>query len=281
MEVIETVAEMQAIARRLRAEGRQIGFVPTMGALHAGHLSLIESARAAKAEVIVVSIFVNPTQFGPSEDFSKYPRPKDTDLAACASLGVDYVFHPSAAEMYPTGYSVWVNEEKLSQGLCGKSRPSHFRGVTTVVAKLFHIVQPHVAVFGQKDGQQLAIIRRMVRDLNMDIEIVGAPTLRDPDGLAMSSRNQYLSAAQRADALSLSQALFYARDMVTQGTLNTDRLKAEIVHRLTGKRRVRLIYVETVEVDSLEPLREVILGRTLVAVAAWVDEIRLIDNVVV
>lgn len=280
MQTFSTVYEMQAYSRQLRARGVRLGFVPTMGALHAGHLSLIDRARAAGAQVVVVSIFVNPTQFGPNEDLSKYPKPLEADLALCRERGVDVVFTPSDKDMYPEGHSTWVFEDKLSQPLCGQSRPSHFRGVTTVVAMLFNIVQPHLAVFGEKDAQQLALIRKMVRDLYFDLEIVPGPTVREPDGLALSSRNRYLTPAQRPDALTLYQALQKAREMAEQGIRNTDRLRAEIIHRISAKRRLRTIYVDIVHKDTMEPLRELVPGHTLIAIAVWLDEVRLIDNIV-
>jgi pantoate--beta-alanine ligase len=278
MQKIETVREMRALAEKLDAKGRRIGFVPTMGALHAGHLSLVKLARA-KADAVVVSIFVNPAQFGPSEDFARYPRTLERDLELCAEAGVDAVFLPAGEEIYPKGYSTFVTEEAVSKPLEGASRPAHFRGVATVVAKLFNIVRPHIAVFGQKDAQQVAVLKKMVLDLHIPVDILVAPTLREPDGLAMSSRNRYLTALQREDALTISQALRRVQEMVAGGEHRSDRLIAETTHLLSQKRRVRIIYVALVDKATFEPLREVAPGKTLLAIAAWVDEVRLIDNV--
>jgi pantoate--beta-alanine ligase len=278
MKTIQSVSEMQRLVNRVRADGKRIALVPTMGCLHEGHCSLIRMAKA-KAEFVVVSIFVNPTQFGPNEDFDRYPRQLEDDLLQCESLGVDAVFNPSVEELYPKGYSTYVTEEVVSAGLCGISRPAHFRGVTTVCLKLFNIVQPHLALFGQKDAQQAAVLKKMVRDLNLQLEMEIAPTLRDADGLAMSSRNKHLSASQRLDALSINRALGIGKKMVEEGVRNVDRVVAEITHHLAQHRRVRVIYVQIVDRDSMEPAREIVPGRHLVAIAVWVDEVRLIDNI--
>ncbi|MDX2187319.1 MAG: pantoate--beta-alanine ligase [Opitutaceae bacterium] len=279
MQTITQVSEMQTLAEDLRSKDQIIGLVPTMGALHEGHLSLIKLA-AERSDTVVVSIFVNPTQFGPSEDFGKYPRTLDADLKACEEAGADIVFAPSNEEIYPKGYSTYVVEEAVAKPLEGVSRPVHFRGVTTVVAKLFNIVRPDLAVFGQKDAQQVAVITKMVRDLNFTVDVVVADTLRDPDGLAMSSRNRYLSPGQREEALSLSAALRKAQDMVSKGERRSDRLIAEATHILSQKRRVRVIYIAVVDRLTMDPLREVAPGQAVMAIAAWVDEVRLIDNVV-
>jgi pantoate--beta-alanine ligase len=257
MQKIETVREMQALAEKLRAKGQRIGFVPTMGALHAGHLSLVKLARA-KADTVVVS---------------------EHDLELCAEADVDVVFMPPVAEIYPKGCSTFVMEEAVSKPLEGSSRPTHFRGVATVVAKLFNIVRPHIAVFGQKDAQQVAVLKRMVADLHLPVKFAIAPIVREPDGLAMSSRNRYLTAVQREDSVVISQALRRAQEMVAGGEHRDDRLIAEATHLLSQKRRVRVIYVAMVDKDTFEPLREVVPGKTLMAIAAWVDEVRLIDNV--
>jgi len=280
MRIITTVSEMQALAADLRAKGKKIGLVPTMGALHDGHLSLITLA-LEKADVVVVSIFVNPTQFGPSEDFSKYPRELENDLAQCEKAGAHIVFAPASEEMYPKGYSTYVNEEHVAKPLEGASRPSHFRGVTTVVAKLFNIVNPAVAVFGQKDAQQVAVLTRMAADLNFPVQIITAPTVREEGGLAMSSRNRYLTTSQRQEALAISAALDFARNMVEQrGERRADRLVAEVTHILGQKRRVRIIYAAVVDRHTMEAMREAEPGRSLLVIAAWVDEVRLIDNIV-
>lgn len=279
MQIIRSVQEMQALAGDLRAKGQLIGLVPTMGALHEGHLTLIRRA-AERAEAVVVSIFVNPTQFAPSEDFNKYPREFEADAAKCEAAGATHVFAPSNEEIYPKAYSTYIAEERVAKPLEGVSRPAHFRGVTTVVAKLFNICRPDLAVFGQKDAQQVAVIKKMVADLNFTVEIVVAETLREPDGLAMSSRNRYLTATQRGEALAISRALFKAREMVATGERRADRLVAEATHILSQQRRVRVIYVSLVNRDTMEPAREAEPGSTLLAIAAWVDEVRLIDNIV-
>ncbi len=279
MQTITRVSEMQALSEELRSKGQIIGLVPTMGALHEGHLSLIRQA-AEQADSVVVSIFVNPTQFGPNEDFAKYPRDLQRDLDLCQEAGADIVFAPAPDEVYPKGYSTYVVEEAVAKPLEGVSRPTHFRGVTTVVAKLFNMVRPDLAIFGQKDAQQVAVILKMVQDLNFTVDIVVAPTLREAEGLAMSSRNRYLSTAQRAEALSISAALHCAKDMVGKGERRSDRLIAEATHILSQKRRVRVIYVAIVNRYTMEPVREVVPDQTILAIAAWVDEVRLIDNVV-
>lgn len=279
MQKITAVTEMQTLAEDLRSKGQIIGLVPTMGALHEGHLSLIQAA-GEQADTVVVSIFVNPTQFGANEDFSRYPRDLERDLALCKEAGADVIFAPSVEEMYPKGYSTYVLEEFVGKPLEGTTRPTHFRGVTTIVAKLFNIVRPDLAVFGQKDAQQVAVIKKMVTDLNFTLDIVIAPTLREPGGLAMSSRNRYLSTAQRLEALAIYAALTMAKGMVEQGERRTDRLIAEATHILSQKRRVRVIYAAIVDRNTMEAVREVQPGVSMMAIAAWVDEVRLIDNVV-
>lgn len=279
MQIIRSVPEMQALAEALRAQGQLIGLVPTMGALHEGHLTLIRTA-AGRADAVVVTIFVNPTQFAPNEDFNKYPRELEADVAKCEAAGADYVFAPPNEEIYPKGYSTYITEEHVAKPLEGISRPSHFRGVTTVVAKLFNICRPDLAVFGQKDAQQVAVIRKMVTDLNFTVDIVVAPTLREPDGLALSSRNRYLSATQRVEALAIHRALEKAREMAAAGEIRSDRLVAEATHILSQHRRIRVIYVSLVNRTTMEPAREVVPGETVMAIAAWMDEVRLIDNIV-
>ena len=278
MQTITSVLEMQTLAEDLRSKGQIIGLVPTMGALHEGHLSLIKLA-AEQADTVVVSIFVNPTQFGPSEDFSKYPRSLEADVAACDAAGVDIVFAPTAEELYPKGYSTFIVEEFIAKPLEGVSRPVHFRGVITVVAKLFNIVRPDLAVFGQKDVQQVAVIKKMVEDLHFTIDVVVAPTLREPDGLAMSSRNRYLTATQRIEALVIHRALQKALDMVASGERRVDRLIAEATHLIGLHRRVRIIYVSIVDRTTMVAIRgEIEAGKVVMTIAAWVDEVRLIDN---
>lgn len=277
MQVIESIHQMQARAVSLRHAGKLLGFVPTMGFLHEGHLSLFDIA-AKQSDLTIASIFVNPTQFGPNEDFSRYPRNIERDLELCAGRGVDYVFMPKREELYPDDYSTYITEESLSGPMDGISRPQFFRGVCTVVAKLFNIVRPDLAVFGQKDAQQAAVIRKMVRDLHFPIEIVVGPTVREPDGLAMSSRNAYLDPFQRKDAARIYEALSRGKNLVEQGHLNADRILAEVTHHLAECRRLRVIYVNCRDLETLEPLRTIIPGQTLLACAVWCDEVRLIDN---
>jgi len=280
MQIIPTIAEMRGWTEEQRRGGRRIVLVPTMGCLHEGHLSLIRIARE-QGDAVVVSIFVNPTQFGPNEDYSRYPREHERDLALCRAEGVEAVFIPEVTEIYPSGYSTFIDEEELSKGLCGISRPHHFRGVCTIVTKLFLIVQPHAAVFGQKDAQQHAVIRKMVADLNIPVEIVIGPIVREEDGLALSSRNRYLQSGARRDATYLHQALSEAARMISDGQRNVDRVVAEITHILASCRRIRVIYVAVVHPDTMQPRREIVPGETLIALAAWVDEVRLIDNILV
>ena len=281
MQTIQSVNEMQSHAIGLRSSGRLIALVPTMGCLHEGHLSLIDIAKE-KADKVIVSIFVNPTQFGPSEDFDKYPRMLESDIEKCRERGADIVFNPSLSEMYPDGYSTYVNEEKISEGLCGVSRPHHFRGVTTVCMKLFNITRPDIAVFGQKDAQQCAVIQKMMVDLNISAEVVIGATHRDPDGLATSSRNAYLTALQRQEAQSISKALNIAKKMVDDGVRSVDRVVAEITHTLSLSRKVRVIYVQIVDRETMKlASREIVVGKQIITLAVWVDEIRLIDNALI
>lgn len=280
MQIIRGTGEMRSQSDALRREGRRIVLVPTMGSLHEGHLSLIRIARE-HGDVVVVSIFVNPTQFGPNEDYNKYPRDAERDLELCRQEQVDIVFMPEASSIYSKSFSTFIDEGELGKGLCGISRPHHFRGVCTIVAKLFNLVGPHVAVFGQKDAQQHAILRKMVKDLDFPVEMVIGPIVREADGLAMSSRNRYLQGAQRVDALTIYKALSEAQRMVKEGQRNVDRVLAEITHILSSCRRIRVIYVAIVHPDTMQPMKEIVLGQTLICVAVWVDEVRLIDNIVV
>jgi len=274
--VIRVPSELQAWALQQRAAGLRIGCVPTMGCLHEGHLSLITQART-RADKIVLTLFVNPTQFGPNEDFSRYPRTVERDLECCRQHHVDIVFIPQDADMYLSGHSTYVVEETLGKGLCGASRPGHFRGVCTVVAKLFNLALPHVAIFGQKDYQQVAIIQRMVRDLNFPVEIVVAPIIREADGLAMSSRNRNLSNAERAHALGLSQSLRLAQDAFHVGETHAPTVCARMSALLTEKYGVRVDYVSAVDGITLEPV-ETLKPGVVFAVAAFVGATRLIDN---
>lgn len=278
MQTIHSIADLRALVRDRREGDHVIALVPTLGALHAGHSSLIHLA-ADQADTVIVSIFVNPAQFGPNEDFAKYPRDLNADQGVCLEAGADVVFAPTVEEMYPKGFSTYVIEDHVSKPLEGASRPTHFRGVTTVVAKLLNIVSPHIAVFGQKDAQQVAVIRKMIGDLLIPVELIVGPTVREPDGLAMSSRNRYLSSSQRKEAVALYHALTKAREMVAQGEHRSDRLIAEATHILSQHRRVRVIYVAVTDSLTMEPVREAVMGKSMMAVAAWVDEVRLIDNI--
>jgi pantoate--beta-alanine ligase len=269
---------MQHLALELKRAGKTIGFVPTMGFLHAGHLSLMQLARK-RCDVLVVSIFVNPTQFGPNEDLDAYPRDFERDESLCAQEGVDLIFYPTPGSMYSADSSVWVDEESLSGVLCGASRPGHFRGVCTVVAKLFNLVQPDLAVFGEKDAQQLRVIERMVRDLNFPVEIVRGPIVREPDGLAMSSRNKYLSSEQRRNALCLRQSLDLIGASVVKGERRVSSLRKSMVDLISAVPETQIDYIEFVSDDSLKPILEV-ADRTLVALAVKFGKTRLIDNTV-
>jgi pantoate--beta-alanine ligase len=272
--VIRAPAEMVAWSRAARGRGERIAFVPTMGALHEGHVTLLREARR-RGDRLVLSIFVNPTQFGPNEDLSRYPRDLPGDLQKAAGAGTDLAFVPEAPDMYPAGHQTVVEVRELARGLDGVFRPDHFAGVATVVAKLFNIVAPDVAVFGEKDFQQLAIVRRMVADLSMPLEIVGVPTVREPDGLAMSSRNAYLSAGERARALSLSRALFGARDHAAAGIRETALLLQEARDLLDVD---KLDYLELCDAETLVPITHVDRPAVLL-VAGFIGRTRLIDNV--
>ena len=275
MRKIVTTYEMTTWAQGERRKGRRIGFVPTMGYLHAGHLSLVEVAKQ-QADVVVVSIFVNPTQFSPHEDFATYPRDEQRDLVLCREAGVAAVFLPTPATMYAPDASVFVDEATLQHGLCGARRPGHFRGVCTVVAKLFNIVLPDVAVFGQKDFQQVAIIRRMVRDLNFPVTIITAPTLRESDGLAMSSRNVYLNAEGRQQALGLSRALDAVEASIKAGLVSAETLRRQM-REILEQHGLRIDYAEIVDADTLVPVEEVTQNHVAL-IAAYCGKTRLIDN---
>jgi len=269
---------MQRVARGLKRRGR-IGFVPTMGYLHEGHLRLVRAARR-QSDFVVVSIFVNPIQFGPKEDFRRYPRDFNRDRRLLESAGTDFVFCPGVEEMYPEGFASVVEVERLGEGLCGKSRPGHFRGVTTVVAKLFNVVLPDVAVFGAKDAQQAFVIRRMTRDLGFQTRVVILPTAREKDGLAMSSRNVYLTPEQRAEAPALHRSLLLAKRLIGQGERNAVKVKAAMRRLIRRESGGRIDYVEMVDTDELRSVRA-IEGETLVALAVFFGKTRLIDNVIV
>jgi pantoate--beta-alanine ligase len=277
MKICTTIEEMRTACRALRRPGGRLGFVPTMGALHEGHLSLVRAAKAS-CDVVAASIFVNPKQFGPSEDFGTYPRAFERDRSLLQKEGVELLFAPPVDEMYPQGAVTWVTVEELSNKLDGRSRPGHFRGVTTVVSKLFHIVEPDAAFFGQKDAAQIAILRRMVRDLNFPVEIVVCPIVREPDGLAMSSRNAYLDSQQRKRALVLKRALMKAKKLADQGERNVAKLLATAREELASEPVVQLDYLEIVDPDSLDAVEDISKGAVMV-VAAFVGTTRLIDNI--
>jgi pantoate--beta-alanine ligase len=276
MRLIAHPAEMQTLAASWRSRGRTIAFVPTMGYFHQGHLSLMRYGRQA-GDRLVVSLFVNPTQFGPTEDLNRYPRDLARDVGLAESVGVDVIYTPGVEEMYPQGYQTYVTVEDLSAGLCGASRPGHFRGVATVVLKLFHQVRPHVAVFGEKDYQQLAVIRRMVRDLDLEVEVVGQPIVREEDGLAMSSRNTYLSPEDRGRALCLYRGLCAARDLAAAGEREADRLVAAAREIIARTPHTRLDYLSLVDPETLKPVPR-LQGAARLLAAAWVGGTRLIDN---
>ena len=284
VQVVRRVRELQALADRERAAGRRIALVPTMGALHAGHLSLVERARR-DADVVWVSIFVNPTQFDDPADYRGYPATFDDDLASCQAAGVDAVFAPTPDELYPDGAQTWVDVTELARPLCGAARAGHFRGVTTVVAKLLLAAKPHVAVFGEKDFQQLAVIRRMVRDLGFDVEVVGGATVREPDGLAMSSRNVHLDAEGRRQARSIVSALGAAERAVAEGERDQHRILALVEHELAAAALGQIDYAELRDPETLELAPQPLDGPTLLALAVHFrtahdsdGRVRLIDN---
>lgn len=278
MQMIETITAMQRYADELRRQGRRIGFVPTMGYLHEGHAALMREAKH-HSEVVVVSIFVNPTQFAPHEDYARYPRDFERDRGVCAREGVEVIFVPSVEEMYPTGAQTWVTVTEVSQDHCGASRPGHFRGVATVVTKLFLAVKPHVAVFGEKDYQQLAVIRQMARDLNFGIEVIGVPTVREADGLAMSSRNMYLSPEERQRALSLYQALQAIRQDVAEGQTQVAALVTR-AEAILQSAKAEIDYIHIADPVTLRRIDEV-HDRAVVLIAARIGATRLIDNATV
>ncbi len=277
MRLVRSVADLRALLKPLWNEGKRIGFVPTMGYLHEGHAALVRQS-ASRCDVTVVSIFVNPTQFAPNEDFAKYPRDLERDQALCLEAGADVLFLPEVSEMYPTGFQTHVEPGRLAEPLCGAFRPGHFRGVATVVAKLFAMVQPDLAFFGQKDFQQTAVVRRMVRDLNFPVDVVVIPTLREEDGLALSSRNTYLSEDERTRARCLSQGLFAAEGAFRNGERDPERLKALAREAMAGADRLQ--YLELVDAQTLEPIQEPLDRAAALCVAAYVGATRLIDNVV-
>ncbi len=279
MKIITTISEMQSLAESLRKQGRTVAFVPTMGFLHEGHLSLMRRARQ-ECDTVVVSIFVNPTQFGPNEDFERYPRDEEGDRGKCESAGVDILFMPSAAEMYPDKPTVFATVDGISDILEGAIRPGHFRGVATVVAKLFNIVKPHKAFFGRKDYQQCVVIKRMVKGLNIDVEIVALPTVREPDGLAMSSRNSYLKSDERRAAAVIYRALLAAEHLAGAGAKNPEKLKNKMQAVLREERGIEIDYIEIADPESLAPLA-MVTNKMVILVAVRLGRTRLIDNLLV
>jgi pantoate--beta-alanine ligase len=279
MEIAKTIESVRNLVKAARSQGKKIGLVPTMGALHIGHISLIEAA-VKRCEFVVVGIFVNPTQFGPGEDFEKYPRPLDADLEICKKAGIDVVFAPAQEQMYGAENLTWINVEKLTEQLCGQSRPVHFRGVTTVCAKLFNIVEPDIAFFGQKDGQQAIVIKRMVADLNMPLEIAICPTIREPDGLAVSSRNKYLTKQQKKDATLIYKSLQKCREMIDARVTDSETIIAEMRKILSQAPSIKIEYISIVDAETLQTT-DLIARQVLAAVAVRIGSARLIDNILV
>jgi pantoate--beta-alanine ligase len=279
MRTVETVDDMRKASLSVRAEGRRIGLVPTMGAFHEGHLSLMQSARAEN-DLVVVSLFVNPTQFGPEEDLDRYPRTLGRDIELAQGEGVDILFLPHVEEIYPEGYCTQITVKGLSERLCGESRPGHFQGVATVVAKLFNITLPHRAYFGLKDYQQSVVIRRMAQDLNFDLDIVTLPTVREPDGLAMSSRNAYLSEEEHQAALCLKESLDLAAHQIREGERSADPIRGSIRERIGREKLARIDYVSVSDPNTLNEI-STISGEVLIALAVKIGETRLIDNLLV
>lgn len=278
MKIVSTIKEVRECVSAWKKEGQSVGFVPTMGYLHEGHMSLIDAAR--ENDKVVVSIFVNPMQFGPNEDLESYPRDLNRDADMCKEHGVDLIFHPTPEEMYGDNFYSFVDMDVLTQELCGLTRPVHFRGVCTVVTKLFNIVAPDRAYFGQKDAQQLAIIRRMVKDLNMPIEIIGCPIIREEDGLAKSSRNTYLSTEERKAALVLSRAIFLAKEMIEKGERSAKLILEAMIKEIEKEPLAKIDYVKAVDFATIQQT-DYIKGEVLIAIAVYIGKTRLIDNIVV
>jgi len=278
MQIFHTISEARAFVRLARERRQVIGLVPTMGYLHEGHLELMRRAKS-QCDVVIASIFVNPTQFGPNEDYEQYPRDLERDAAMAEEVGVAAIFNPSVEEMYPPNFSTYVEVEQLTDKLCGLSRPGHFRGVATVVTKLFNIIHPDYAYFGQKDAQQALVIKRMVRDLNMDLEVVIVPTVREPDGLALSSRNVYLNPDQRLAALSLYRSLEHARQLVAAGEREAAKIRQAVIDVIAAEPLAVIDYVELYTYPDLEPVQR-LEGATLLALAVKIGQTRLIDNTI-
>ncbi|AEM74211.1 pantoate--beta-alanine ligase [Caldicellulosiruptor acetigenus] len=279
MVVVQKIQEMKEIVKRLKKEGKSIGFVPTMGYLHEGHLSLVRLSKQQN-DITIMSIFVNPIQFGPNEDYDRYPRDFERDKSLAEKEGVDYIFYPSVKEMYPEDFKTVVSVKKITEIMCGKSRPGHFDGVATVVLKLFNIVNPDRAYFGQKDVQQLAVIKQMVKDLNLDVEIIPCPIVREQDGLAMSSRNVYLSEEERKSAAVLYRALNLAKEMIEKGEKDVSSIKRAMEEMILKEKYTKIDYIEFVNNETFEIISKV-EGKVLIALAVFVGKARLIDNIVV
>jgi len=279
VQVITEPKKMQSIAFKHKLKSRSIGFVPTMGALHEGHLSLIRAARRQN-DLVIVSIFVNPAQFGPKEDLRRYPRPIKNDLKLCREEGVDFIFNPNSDQIYPLGFKTYVLVDGLSQALCGKTRPIHFRGVATIVTKLFNIVQADNAYFGQKDAQQVVIIKRLVQDLNFLVKINVVPTVRENDGLALSSRNSYLNPKQREASLVLSRSLKLAKKMISKGIADPGKIVLEMRKLIKKEKLAKIDYIEIVDHSDLKCIKKISNG-CIILLAVWIGKIRLIDNMVV
>lgn len=278
MKIVKTVAEIKDIIRNTKKQGQSIGLVPTMGYLHQGHLTLMREAKK-KTDFVVASIFVNPIQFGAGEDYEVYPRDLDRDSALAESAGVDVIFAPSVNEMYPSGFKTFVEVTDITDKLCGKSRPGHFKGVATVVSKLFNIVEPDAAFFGQKDAQQVVVLKRMVEDLNMNLKIEMVPIVREADGLAMSSRNSYLNQEERAAATVLFRSLGFARELISSGEHDAEKVKSEVARYIHGEPLAKADYVELLTFPELEQVAE-ISGKVIIALAVFIGKTRLIDNLV-
>lgn len=279
MKIIRSIKEMTGFSKKQRIKGKTIGFVPTLGALHQGHLNLIRQA-AAENDIVVVSIFVNPIQFGPKEDYRRYPRNLRLDARLCRREGADVIFCPDAQQMYPGNYKTYVVVQDLSDVLCGKFRPGHFKGVATVVTKLFNIISPDIAYFGQKDAQQAIIIKNAVEDLNIPIKIKVMPTVREKDGLAMSSRNAYLNKEERRDAAVLYQALILAKNLIKQGSVDSSGIIRKMRRLINKKKSACIQYISVVKHKDLKPLDK-IRGKVLIALSVWIGKTRLIDNIVI
>ncbi len=278
MKVISDVGKMRAYVKKIKQEGETIGFVPTMGHLHEGHLSLMREA-GKNEDVVIISIFVNPTQFRPGEDYERYPRDMERDKRLAGEVGVDLIFAPTVDQMYPEGCASYVEVEKVTEQLCGRFRPGHFRGVTTICCKLFNIVEPDVAYFGQKDAQQAIVIKRMVRDLNKDLKIKVLPIVREKDGLAMSSRNTYLSPKERKDALCLYESLEEAERMIKSGETDAEKIIRRM-RQIIAPKTSRIDYISIVDTQELKEVKK-ISGEVLIALAVWIEKTRLIDNIMI